>query len=119
MAVLFERFFHVLQNFLGVALGQNAERNRADYFVNFFRAVFLQYLPDVLRKPMLKIHGNIAISVIRRLLPVCPRAKRLVNKQQSSEAFAESWLRFLRSRVADAKPFFAHFKKFIIRFYSY
>src|SRR3989344_306673 len=27
-----------------------------------------------------------------RGLPVCPRAKRLANKQQSSEAFAESWL---------------------------
>src|SRR3989344_2275349 len=39
------------------------------------------------------------VVVIRRLLPVCPRAKRLANKQQSSEAFAESWLRSLRSRV--------------------
>src|SRR3989344_6091628 len=39
-------------------------------------------------------------TVIRRLLPVCPRAKRLANKQQSSEAFAESWLRSPGSRVA-------------------
>src|SRR3989344_7432813 len=47
----------------------------------------------------LAVSGERDLAVIRRLLPVCPRAKRLANKQQSSEAFAESWLRSLCSRV--------------------
>ena len=41
---------------------------------------------------ILKAKPEGSLKFFGRKLPVCPRAKRLANKQQSSEAFAETWL---------------------------